>query len=471
MAPDQKPNIQSQSTVSDEIWAGLALFCCMYYIIGLNSQILAKIGLPVSSTVLGTFLAIILFNAVGIFLTRTGLMIAPAVGISTFIVHFVVSVQHQSLTLFSWANAMLGCFLAGFLLIVTTITSDLRTKIIEEMPEPVKKGAKAAIGSLLASEAFDQYNHFTAKGGGINPSFGFWSVSLAVAAIVGFFALRSFVAPSLLSSRFDYLKVLLRLEFVLVVAAMSVALHLFQPGYVGSLPQSTELSWLWWHPSAIPFYNGSATWILTIIFVAVIWFIVITDIPGTPNEVLPADLAQKNDGRAVRLGYINDAIAAFFSPVCGTTPTIYYAENQLLKDFKAFSRIPGYTAVLLFLTTLIVIVASKPLTGHAISLEWVLPPFAVLPVLLFVGLYIVAISFTGDSAERPLLPIRTPEAYFPAAIAVVLTPEIGLEYAFPLSILSYWCAGKREGDYGPSFVWISWGAAVSLLLEIITRAG
>jgi hypothetical protein len=51
--------IQQQKSADrlDEMYAGLALFFSMYYIIGINPQILKEVGMPISATLFGTFLA------------------------------------------------------------------------------------------------------------------------------------------------------------------------------------------------------------------------------------------------------------------------------------------------------------------------------------------------------------------------------------------------------------------------------
>jgi xanthine/uracil/vitamin C permease (AzgA family) len=453
----------------EEIWAGLARFCWMYYIISLNAQILSEIGIPQSATFFATFLVIVLFNISGISLTGTGLMIAPAVGISTFVKHFVISAQHESQGVFGWQDAMKGCAFAGVLLVVTSLLfTSLRSQIIEDMPESVKKGAKAAIGSLLASEAIEQYNKFTGKGGGVDPGFAFWSVSLAVIVIIGFFAARNMFRQTGSTAISNILLVLLRAEFLLVVLGMSLALHVFQPHYIASLPRTTEFSWLWQAPGALAFHSGFITNVLLGVLTIMIWFIVVTDIPGTPSAVLPPDVIKADSNRVVRRGYINDAFAAMFSPLCGTTPTIYYAENQILGDFKAFTPLVGATATGLFAFFALAIGWST-LSGQSLSVERILPPFALLPVLLAIGLYIVAISFADEPVKKDVAAPEKiaggPEEYFPAAIAVILTPQIGLEYAFPLSILSYWCVGKKQPSYG-TFSWVTVGAAVSLAIEV-----
>ena len=111
--------------------------------------------------------------------------------------------------------------------------------------------------------------------------------------------------------------------------------------------------------------------------------------------------------------------------------------------------------------------------GAEFSFQRLIPPFAVLPVLLFIGLYIVALSFLRDKGEHDDGSRRPLEYYMPSAIGVILTPEIGLEYSLPLSILSYWLVKPAtEGPdakplHGPSYNWVTGGAAGLLVLLVL----
>jgi len=449
----------------EELWASLALFCCMYYIISLNAQILSKIGIPVSATITATFAVIILFNISGALSTGTGLIIAPAIGLSTFVVNFVHSMQ-KSMT-FAWPDALLGCFIGGAILAATSFAFPLlRDRLINEMPDAVKRGAKAAIGTLLSVEAFDMFKDFVKHDRGLDPNFAFWSVAISTSVILLFFLLRNSSRP-----KSDLHHFLLRSEFLLIVLLMSVALHFFQPDYIRNLPQTTSLSILWLDPALQRFPNlNGAQLILDVMLALFIWFIVVTDIPGTPTEVLPKDWDAQKRERAKINGYKNDAVAALLSPVFGTTTTIYYAENQILNDFQVFSDRVGYFTVLWFVIVLACVLLG-PSVGISHSIEWYLPPLAVLPPLLAIGLYIVAISFM-DKIPQPQNPAAKADAshsaenYFPAAIAVVLTPYIGLEYSFPIAILSYWC-GKRR-DHGSSFIGVTAGSIVALVIILLS---
>lgn len=128
-----------------DLYAGTALFLTCYYVLSVNPAILQGAGMPVSIALLGTFLAIILGNLSGVFFTGSGLIIAPAIGISAF---FATYVGNTDLV---WQQGLFACAIAGLLLAGTSFFTDLRSRIVEELPFSVKLGAKGAIGSLLVA--------------------------------------------------------------------------------------------------------------------------------------------------------------------------------------------------------------------------------------------------------------------------------------------------------------------------------
>jgi AGZA family xanthine/uracil permease-like MFS transporter len=432
----------------DELYAGMALFFAMYYILSVNPAILEQAGMPRSATLFGTIVAIVLGNLTGVLTTRTGLMIAPAVGISSFFATYVQNVRPPEM--FDWRDAMAGCVIAGVALTLTSFYTNLRSRIIEDLPKPVRKGASAAIGSLLVKKAFDLYTDSVNRG--LDPKFGVVFMGLGTAVIIAFFLLRSRYPRHHLG------QLVLRSEFVIVVGLVVWALHVWQPHYLASLQTHTTLSFLWSDPGVWSQWTLDGhvlpTCALMIVFAAIIWFIVVSDIPGTPNEVLPDRIKNTDGARAVEGGFKNDGIWALISPLVGTTPTIYYAENNILRDFDVYSMRVGICTIVLF-------VAVIALTyGFGISLEQLIPPFATIPIVLFIGIFIISVAFMRrpDEAESTI----KHGYYIPTAIAVILTPRLGIEYAFPLSAMSYWLVRDKTDPGGPTFVWISIGACVSL---------
>ncbi|SDT52589.1 solute carrier family 23 protein [Bradyrhizobium canariense] len=457
------------------MWAGFALFFSMYYVLGANPDILREIGVPVSAALLGTFLAIIVGNFSGAFFTKTGLMIAPAIGISIFVKNFVLNSDH----VIDWRHAMVACVIAGLAVAVTSFFTDWRDQIVKDLPESVKKGAKAGIGALLVKEGFDIFKkaeesfHLEPRGAGM-------AVAIGVVFLVLFFLIRRSIENNSRSA-LSALQFIMHLEFVFVVVLMSSYLWLFQPDYISALPETSQVSILWLEPIVrTSWHINFNVCMLILLFAATVWFIVISDIPGTPSEVLPEKLEDvATDGtetapkgyqsardKAVKLGYRNDGVFASLAPLFGTTPTIYYAENQILKSFGQtgeYSSAVGYWAASLFALVFIVLVIGQ-FSGHQIPIDRYLSPVAVTPILIFIGLYIISVSFFDIPSAAAAPSTRNPEYYFPTAVSVILTSRIGLEYTLPLSILSFWLVRSAGEKYGPSFIWISIGSGVSLII-------
>ena len=440
----------------DEIYAGLALFFSMYYILSVNPKILAEAHVPYAGALFGTIVVVILGNVTGIFWTRTGLLIAPAIGISTFFKSFVVNLQSTSL--FAWEWGLLGCALAGLAIVVISFFSNWRSQIIHDLPPPVRRGASAAIGSLLVKESFDLYNGAVDGGRGMDQRVAFLLIFAGTTTIVGFFLLRARTGGQ------GIWRLVKRAEFLIVVVVLDSIIQLWAPPYLltlqpfeaprplGLIPYAFD-NWAWSRSPAENF----VTLLLTGVFAAMISFIIVTDIPGTPLEVLP-HTATKPTIEASERGFKNDAIWTLLSPFCGTTPAIFYAENNILRDFEVYDGWAGLVAVILFVLVIPITLAA------GLSFEQLIPPFVTIPIVLFIGIYIISASFTRRPGVTPTASSARLEYYIPTAIAVILTPRLGIEYAFPLSVLSYWLVRDKAEPVGRTFVGVTFGAAAVLTI-------
>jgi AGZA family xanthine/uracil permease-like MFS transporter len=439
------------------MWTGIALFFSTYYILGLNPYLLSNAGVPAGAALTGTFIAVIGGNLTGARWTGTGLMIAPAVGIGAFFSEYLQAMHDPQSSLkaagLTWQNLFFGCFVAGIGVCLTSFWTDWRARIVDELPEAVKRAATGSIGALLLKASLTSYSRAIELG--IDRKHGMLAVLIGVGILLGAYLVRNRVATMP-----PWLRVLARCEFLLVAIAMSLYIYLAEPQYYDKLPHGTELDFIWRAASVSDFINFAGPipfipFILTAMFAAILWFIVMTDVPGTPGVVLPEDFPERAD--AIRGGFKNDGVWALASPLVGTTPTIYYAENHLLRTFGQFTAGVGYWVAglfaLTFAATLII-----PHLDPSFAIERILPPFATVPILMFIGVLVIGASYGQRSDERP------PEYYIPAAIGVVLTPAIGLEKAFPLAVLSWWLIPTGDDTKRPSFVAISIGAAIVLLL-------
>src|ERR1700759_5087195 len=126
-------------------------------------------------------------------------------------------------------------------------------------------------------------------------------------------------------------------------------------------------------------------------------------------------------------------------------------KNQILKSFGVYSRRVSLWATAMFFLVFAIELIGQIAPGLKIPVYKFLSPVAVLPIVIFIGLYIISVSFLQPGAAVATTPIsRSPQYYFPSAISVILTSRIGLEYALPLSVLSFWLVRSEDDKYGPS---------------------
>ena len=140
---------------------------------------------------------------------------------------------------------MASCALSGLaLLAVSWFLPRLRPQIIGDLPDSVRKGAKAAIGSLLAKEAIHLYRA-TLDSGQLDEPFALASISIGVLVIGIFYFLKTKYQPPADDSKNVSIGFLLNTEFIAVVAGMWVVLRWFRPHYFDLLPAKTTFSYLW----------------------------------------------------------------------------------------------------------------------------------------------------------------------------------------------------------------------------------
>jgi xanthine/uracil permease len=266
----------------------------------------------------------------------------------------------------------------------------------------------------------------------------------------------------------SWLVTLLSLEHLITVAFVTLMLYLFKPEFIAQFQQVSELSFVLANPELLETHFTFAQLMSSVPLMLTLWFIVVTDIPGTPPVVLPKTMLEKNREVYENRGFKNDSVFTFISPLLGTTPTIYYAENQLLNEGNRYNKGIGLTVAGLFLLCLLALIGAQYSGYYTVNLDRIIPPLAVAPVLFYIGLFVIASSFINDSdIDKQDKHQGDFRFYLPAALAVVLTPFVGPQYSFPITILSYWITGAHfQKKAHPSFILISCGAIFTLLIYV-----
>lgn len=133
-----------ETTVRTEVMAGLTTFLTMAYILAVNPNILGETGMDRGALFTTT---VIMAGVSTIFMglyAKLPLALAPGMGLNAFFAYTVCIVMG-----YSWQFALTAVFLEGLLFILLTVTN-LREKIVDVLPDTLKKAISAGIGLYIA---------------------------------------------------------------------------------------------------------------------------------------------------------------------------------------------------------------------------------------------------------------------------------------------------------------------------------
>ena len=133
-----------ETNVKTEIMAGLTTFLTMAYILAVNPNILSATGMDrgalFSTTVLISAAATILMGLYA----KLPFALAPGVGLNAFFAYTICLIMG-----YSWQFALTAVFLEGLIFILLTVTN-VREKIVDIIPETLKKSISVGIGIYIA---------------------------------------------------------------------------------------------------------------------------------------------------------------------------------------------------------------------------------------------------------------------------------------------------------------------------------
>ena len=134
---------ENQTSIKQEMIAGITSFFALSYIIIVNPLILAEAGIPPELSVFGT----ILVSAVGSILMglwgNAPLVLTPGMGVNAFFTYTIVG----SLGL-SWQQALAVVFVSGIIFTGIAYTS-ISKLLVDAIPDSLKHGITAGIGLFL----------------------------------------------------------------------------------------------------------------------------------------------------------------------------------------------------------------------------------------------------------------------------------------------------------------------------------
>lgn len=397
-----------ETNVKTEVMAGLTTFLTMAYILAVNPNILSATGMDkgalFSTTVLISAAATIFM---GIY-AKLPFALAPGMGLNAFFAYTVCLIMG-----YSWQFALTAVFLEGLIFILLTVTN-VREKIVDIIPETLKKSISVGIGIYIAFIGLNSAN-VVVNNEATLVSLGDLSQGPALLCIMGI----------VLSSVLLIKKVPGALLIgIIVTTLIGIPLGVTQFNGVMSTPPSVEPIFCKFEWSKI-FTPEMFVIVFTLLFVDLF------DTIGTLIGVTTRAGMIKN-GKIPRLkqAFMVDAMATTAGAVMGTSTVTTFVESAAGVEQGGRSGLTAFVCGLCFLVSL-----------FFAPLFLSIPSAATAPVLVLVGVMMMSSVVEID--------FRDFSEAIPAFICFVMMPLCySISDGIVLGMLSYviinLCAGKYK---------------------------
>jgi len=132
------------STVRREILGGITTFMALSYILFVQPAMMAQAGIPMAAAFIGTCVASAIACVLMAFLANYPIALAPAMGHNAYITYIVVLAWG-----YTWRQALTAVFAGGAIFVLLSFFG-FRSKIMEAIPDSLKRGIAGGIGLLIS---------------------------------------------------------------------------------------------------------------------------------------------------------------------------------------------------------------------------------------------------------------------------------------------------------------------------------
>lgn len=328
------------SSVRQEIVAGATTFAAMAYIIAVNPAIMSGTGMDRGDLVIATAIAAIFGSALMGLWANLPLAVAPAMG-SNVVLTFVVVKQMGV----PWQGALAMVAFTGLVFLVLSL-SRLRGYVAREVPEVLKVGIQAGVGTLIVF-------------------IGLRGAGFIVANPNTYVAMGSLAKPSVLLTLFGLLLtpvlVVRRVPGALILSiAVLTVIGFFVPAAPGKMVThlpSSVIAWPRW--PAGTFGQLDFRWLATHFLIAlpILFYFVCAEFFSTLGTVLgvtgAANLREK-DGAIPNATAVfsTDALSSMVGPLFGTSVVTAYIESVTGAQAGGRTGLTALTVAALFVLSL-----------------------------------------------------------------------------------------------------------------------
>ena len=139
---------ENQTSVRQELLAGLTTFMTMAYVVVVNPRILSEAGMPVDGVLFATCISAALATLVMGLWANYPIALAPGMSLNAYFTYSIVIQRHVP-----WQTALGVVLLSGILFLLLTLTN-VREQIVNGIPGCLKYGTAAGIGLFIAFVGF-----------------------------------------------------------------------------------------------------------------------------------------------------------------------------------------------------------------------------------------------------------------------------------------------------------------------------
>ena len=423
---------ENNTSVRQELLAGLTTFMAMSYLIFVVPSMLADAGIPKDAAIASTiFVTIVITLLMGLW-AKFPVGVAPGLGITAYFAYFVCGPMG-----FTWQAGLAAVFISGVVFFLLTVTR-IRQLIIDSVPLDLKLATAAGIGAFIAFIGMKNCGLIVVDSS-TGVALGDMTKPEVLLAIAGFFITAVLTLKNVPGGM---------VIGIIVTTVISLVLG------VQKLPEGDWLSLAVPDLSttflALDFPSALSHGLFTIIFT--LTMVDLFDNMGTLIGLSRKAGFMEPDGHIRHLdrAFITDSIGTMFSGIVGATTATSYLESAAGVAAGGRTGLTAVTTAALFAAAFFLI----PLVG-------IVPGYATAPALIMVGVFmtqeVVHIQF--DRLE-----IAIPSFLMIIGMPLTFNIATGFGFGFISYTLIKVFTGKWE-DVTPIMYIISAAFAVNFVLR------
>jgi adenine/guanine/hypoxanthine permease len=353
---------ERQTSAMQEIIAGATTFAAMAYILAVNPSIMANAGMDRGDLVIATALAALFGSAMMGLWANLPLAVAPAMGSNVIFTYVIVKQMGAP-----WQGALAMVAFTGVVFLILSL-SKLREKVAKEVPEALKIGIQAAVGTLIVF-------------------IGLRGAGFIVANPSTYIAMGSLKSPAVLLTMVGILLtpllVVRKIPGALIIAVAAITIvGLFVPGANGKMVTTAPaalVAWPKWPTGT--FAQLDFKWLFANFLIALplLFYFICAEFfstLGTLIGVTGAANLRQADGSIpnATAAFATDATASIVGPILGTSVVTAYIESIAGVQAGGRTGLTALTAAALFALAL-----------FFWPIFVIVPPQATAPALVLVG--------------------------------------------------------------------------------------